>query len=114
MRKNLTKHQIVRKKSDISRIFKEGKIVSVRGYKLVCVQNGLDFPRIIIIPAKKFGNAVQRNTVRRRCKEIFRKGYSFLGHGYDIAFIIYPGNEYDYTICKKQFCKLVEKAGLFI
>ncbi len=114
MRKNLTKNQIIRRKSDISRIFKEGKVVSVRGYKLVYSPNGLYFPRIIIIPAKKFGNAVQRNTVRRRCKEIFRMEYSFLEHGYDVAFIIYPGNEYDYTICKKQFCKLVEKAGLFI
>ncbi len=114
MRRSLTKNQIIRKKSDISRIFKEGKVVSARGFKLVFRKSQLPYPRVIIIPARNFGNAVQRNTVRRRCKEIFRLDCAPRMQGFDIAFIIYPGNEYDYTICKKQFCKLVEKAGLFI
>lgn len=114
MRKNLTKKELVRKKSDISRIFKEGRSVSTQGMRLVYRENGLDHCRIIVIPAKKYGNAVERNTVKRRCKEIFRIDKDRLTGGYDLACIVYPGKVYDYSMRKEQFFELIGRAGLFI
>lgn len=112
MRRSLTKKQIIRRTSDIRRIFKEGKTVSTYGAKILYVENGMLFSRILVVPAKKFGNAVERNTVRRRIKEIFRNEQDCIAGGYDIACIVYPGNVYDFYDRKKQFLELTRKAGL--
>lgn len=112
MRKSLTKQELLRKKSDISRIFSEGLSVSVRGMKLVYRENGLDYNRLIVVPARKYGNAVERNLLKRRIKEIYRTEKDLLLKGYDIAFVVYPGTVYGFAKRKEQFFKLVEKAGL--
>ncbi|MCF7933169.1 MAG: ribonuclease P protein component [Spirochaetia bacterium] len=114
MRKSLTKKQIVSKKSDISHIFKDGAAVSVRGAKLIYTKNDLGYSRIIIIPARKFGNAVERNTVKRKLKELFRTEIDCLVQGYDLACIVYPGRVYDYNERRSQFYELIGKAGLLI
>ena len=36
------------------------------------LENTLGFDRFIVIPARKYGNSVQRNRIRRQMKEIFR------------------------------------------
>ncbi|MGM0432352.1 MAG: ribonuclease P protein component [Spirochaetota bacterium] len=112
MRKSLTKQELLRRKSDISRIFSEGLSVSVRGMKLVYRENGLNWTRLLVIPARKYGNAVERNLLKRRIKEIYRTEKELLAKGYDIAFVIYPGTVYGFAKRKEQFLKLVEKAGL--
>lgn len=114
MRRSLTKKCIVRRKSDIRHIFKDGRAVSVSGAKLIYVKNDLSYTRILVIPAKKYGNAVMRNRVRRILKEVYRNARVSLADGYDIACIVYPGRVYDYHERSEQFYDLVRKAGLLI
>lgn len=112
MRESLTKREIVRKKSEIDRIFKTGKHKHVRGLKLVLSENSLPYSRVIVIPVRHYGTAVERNKVRRRIKEIWRTSKTRLASGYDYAFVVYPGNGYDYAELKRILLSLCRKQGV--
>jgi len=111
MRKSLTKSEIVRNQPEIDRIFKNGKATSCKGIKLIVCKNNLDWSRIIVIPVRHYGNAVQRNKIRRQVKEVWRNAKERLVAGYDFAFVVYPGNAYDYTMLTQQLLDLCGKAG---
>lgn len=116
MRKSLTRSERIKKRSDINRLFSEGKSVSCFGAKLLYRKNDLHIHRIICIPAKKFGRAVDRNAVKRHVREIFRLHKERLNNddGYDIAIVVYPGKTYDYWKRNKQILTLFEKSGLLL
>lgn len=115
MRRSLTKSEIIRKKEDIDRIFREGKSFSSGKMRLIFLDNNLGFDRILVIPAKHFGSSVERNKVRRRAKEIFRnhpKRHSF-GSSYDkskdIALIVYPGKVSTFAELESGFKELLDR-----
>lgn len=112
MRKSLTKSEIVRNRPEIDRIFKKGKAVSCKGVKLIVWKNDLGWSRIIVIPVRHYGDAVQRNKIRRQIKEIWRTSKERLVSGYDFAFVVYPGNAYDFTTLTQQLLTLCDKAGV--
>lgn len=113
MRKNLTKKERLKKKSEISRVFNEGRSVSCSGARLHFMPNGKILNRVVFIPARKFGNAVERNYLRRHAKEIYRQEKERFTVGYDIAVVFYPGTKYDFRKRKEQFMYLLKKAGMF-
>ncbi|MEW5816477.1 MAG: ribonuclease P protein component [Spirochaetota bacterium] len=111
MKKNLTKRERLRKKSDIAAVLSSHNKVSCSGVKLKYIRNGLEWNRIAITLRKKFGTAVFRNRAKRIAKEVYRNIKPLLRPGYDMIIILYPG-EYDYGERKTQFSSLYKKAGL--
>jgi len=118
MRRSLTKTEILRSKHDIDRIFKQGRLVSCKGMRLLAIGNNLSFDRFIIIPAKHYGNAVERNKLRRRAKEIFRlypdrrlkNDLAASGSkGLDIVLVVYPGKVLDYSLLESRFSSLLDR-----
>lgn len=117
MRKNLTKQEILRSKQDINRIFKEGRKFSTMGMRLIVVKNDLNFDRFIVIPAKHYGRAVDRNKIRRQVKEVWRNYPNRLRQsmqsesteGRDIAIIVYPGKVFDYSLLESTIYSLLDK-----
>lgn len=110
MRRSLTKKDILRKKQDIDRVFRSGRKATGRGMRLLMAENGLTYDRFIVIPAKHYGNAVERNLVRRRLKEVFRlwpgrlmSGENEAADGRDIALVVYPGKVSDYASLESDF-----------
>ena len=65
MRRSLSKIEIIRRRQDIDCIFKHGRKVSCKGMRLMILENTLGFDRFIVIPARKYGNSVQRNRIKR-------------------------------------------------
>ncbi len=114
MRKSLTKQEILRSQPEIDLLFKHGKSQSVKGMKLIVRKNDLHFSRMIVIPVKHYGTAVERNKVRRRIKEIWRCSKEQLASGYDFAFVMYPGNAYDHFQLTQLFQTLCQKAGVLL
>ena len=111
MRRNLTKNQLIRLKTDIEHIFKAGKRYSLSCFKLLVAENSLPYSRIIVIPVRHFGNSVQRNLIRRQIKEIWRLNQEKIKDGLDCAVIVYP--DYDLSYCEKEkiILSLLDKSG---
>ncbi len=114
MRRSLTKKEIVKKQPEISLIFKTGREQSCRGLRLIVAQNHLGFNRVIVIPARHYGNAVQRNRIRRQIKEIWRNEKVKMSSGFDFAFVVYPGKALDHEKQAKQIETLCTRAGVYL
>ncbi len=118
MRRNLTKRELIRKKDDIDRIFRAGRSYSCLGMRLICLVNGLGFDRMIVIPAKHYGRAVDRNKVRRRVKEIFRN-YPMRHSSQeeneeitkDYVLIVYPGKVSSFSLLESNFTSLLDRSN---
>ena len=116
MRRSLSKEVIIRSRQDIDRIFRQGKKFTCRGMRLIITANTLGFDRFIVIPAKKYGNSVQRNRIRRQMKEIFRlsdrrvvPGDERKTTGHDIALVVYPGKVSSYSLLESDFNELLDR-----
>lgn len=114
MRRSLTKKEIVRKKAEIDNIFKTGQAFSCSGLRVVVASNGLGFSRVIVIPAKHFGNSVQRNRARRQYKELFRTSKDNISTGFDFAFIVYKGKADSYEKKGDDLISLLKQAGCYL
>ena len=118
MRRSLTKTEILRKKDDIDRIFKYGDKYSCLGMRLISLKNSLGYDRFIVIPAKHYGHAVDRNLLRRRAKEIFRNYHG--RHPYqecttettkDYVLIVYPGKVSSFSLLESGFIDLLDRSN---
>ena len=112
MRKNLTRQERLKGKALINRVFSARTRVKCTGAKLIYINNGLEINRVLFTFVRKFGNAVQRNRAKRVFKEIYRNMKDSLRPGYDMIFILFPGN-FDYSVRKTQAESLLQKASLF-
>ena len=117
MRRSLTKREIIRKKEDIDRIFRLGRSYSGQGMRLISLDNNLGFDRIIVIPSKHFGTAVERNKARRRSKEIFRCYEKRINseepvedEGKDYVLILYPGKVSGFSLLESGFIELLDRS----
>jgi ribonuclease P protein component len=113
MRRSLSKREIVKKQSEINRAFKTGRKYSSHGLKLIVCPNELKFSRIIVIPVKHYGNAVQRNRIRRQLREIWRCEKAHFVSGYDFVFLVYPGKTVEHFQQKKKLIDLCVEAGVY-
>ncbi|NLZ77185.1 MAG: ribonuclease P protein component [Spirochaetales bacterium] len=112
MRKSLSKSEIVRRRSEIDRIFKTGRKTSSRGMSLIVTTNDLPFSRIVVIPTRKYGSAVERNRIRRQIREIWRTEKDRFLPGYDFAFVVYPGRNVDHAFQRRHVLTLCRQAGV--
>ena len=113
MRRSLTKKQIIRLQADIDNVFKAGKRFSLSCFKLYVADNNLPYSRIIVIPARHYGNSVQRNHIRRQMKEIWRINQERIIPGRDFAVVIYPAKDriFSYEDREKTFIDLLGTSG---
>jgi ribonuclease P protein component len=111
MKRSLSKAERLKKSEDFRRVFGSPLKQGCQGAKLAALSNSLDKLRFGVSLSKKFGNAVERNRAKRQVREIFRLHKHRLQPGFDLVFLVYPG-EYDYHDRERQFLQLVARAGL--
>lgn len=71
--------------ADFQRLYAEGKIVRNRLLVLHYLENGLEVCRIGYSVSKKLGNAVMRNRIKRRLREVVRSIAQEIEPGYDLV-----------------------------
>lgn len=77
----------IRKNMEFKNVYKTGRNYWNRNLVLYVKKNGLNETRVGYTITKKIGNAVTRNKMRRRMKEIYRLNFHNIKEGYDLIFI---------------------------
>jgi ribonuclease P protein component len=75
-------------------------------------RNGLDYSRFAVCPVRKYGNAVERNRVKRICRELFRGMKDRIRPGFDIVLVVYPAKD-TFKAREEQFSFLLREENLF-
>lgn len=85
------------------KIFKEGEFKENKFFALVYLKNNLTYPRFgIIISAKTFPLAVERNSLKRKIKAILANCAPLFKEGFDIVILVKKG------IAERSFSELNE------
>ena len=103
----------LRKQSDFSRVYKQGKSRGSRFAVILYRRNGLKFTRSAFVASKKVGNSVQRNRARRLMRAAYRAVEPNVKKGYDIIFVARAAiNGCKEPEVERQLKKSLESAGI--
>ena len=106
-----TRGERVKRSEEIQNLFKNGKRITIHGAKLFLSPNDLGKNRIAFALPRNYGNAIKRNRCKRLSREAYRKLKAQLQTGFDMIFLVYPGNDVYETRCA-MLHSLVQKAGI--
>lgn len=95
------------------RLYAKGKTTASPYMAIYCRRNGGGENRLGFTVSTKLGNAVIRNRVRRRLREVYRLNEDKLRHGYDIVVVArYRSVGARYQDLDRSFLYLAKKLGL--
>jgi len=77
----------VRDKKDFNKLYKKGVCVRSKYFNIIYLPNDLGHSRMAVVASRKVGNAVDRNRIRRRAKDLFRRNKERLAFSMDMLFI---------------------------
>ena len=108
------KHTVALKQNhEFRRLYNKGKSAVSPYFAVYCRKNRREFSRLGITTGVKLGNAVKRNRVRRRIRELYRTNESRLLPGYDIVVVARTRAIFaQYSDLNHSFLKLMKKLEL--
>jgi ribonuclease P protein component len=81
----MARHQGLKRPQDFAEVRRKGRSWSNSALVLVALPNGLEMSRFGFTVGKKVGNAVVRNRIKRRLREVVR--HSEVARGWDLVVI---------------------------
>ncbi|NLO48551.1 MAG: ribonuclease P protein component [Clostridiales bacterium] len=103
----------LKKNHEFKRVYTRGKSVASSHVVLYCLKNGYNANRLGITVGSKVGNAVIRNRVRRRLKEIYRISEDMFSKGWDLVLVSrVRAGEADFKEIRSDFLQVAAKLGL--
>ena len=103
----------LRKQSDFSRVYKQGKSRGGRFAVVLYRRNGLKYTRTAFVASKKVGNSVERNRSRRLMRAAYKAVEPNIQSGYDIVFVARaPIIDSKEPEVERQLKKTLKSAGI--
>lgn len=110
---SLPTHERIRKRSEYQTIYRKGAKFETRHFKLAVLPNCLPARRIGITVSRKVGNAVQRNRVKRRLREYFRRHKAAFPSSSDIVITAKTGaQELSFALVCSELNSVLTSADL--
>ena len=108
------KHTVSLKQNhEFRRLYNKGASAASAYIAVYCRRNRLPNSRLGLTTGVKLGNAVRRNRVRRRLREIYRTHEQQLTPGWDIVVVARVKSVYaHYGELERSFLTLARKLGL--
>ncbi len=108
------KHTVALKQNhEFRRLYSKGKSAVSPFFAIYCRKNHRPMSRLGITTGVKLGNAVKRNRVRRRIRELYRTNEEHILCGYDIVVVARTRAIYaQYADLEQSFRKLLKKLEL--
>ena len=105
----MKKKFIVKKSYEFDNIIKKNDILKNRGFIIYKKENNLDYNRFGISVGKKLGNAVYRNKMKRRIKDIIDSINIKSNINYDYIIILRSmGKNYKYSELQEKLTDLLK------
>ena len=105
----MKKKFIVKKSYEFDNIIKHNDILKNRGFIIYKKENNLDYNRFGISVGKKLGNAVYRNKMKRRIKDIIDSISIKSNINYDYIIILRSmGKNYKYSELQEKLTDLLK------
>ncbi|MGT2911474.1 ribonuclease P protein component [Streptococcus cameli] len=103
----------VKREKDFDQIFSQGKNVANRKFVVYHIPNGQEHFRVGLSVSKKLGNAVTRNTIKRKLRHIIQECRPYL-NSEDLVVIARKGvEELDYHELKKNLLHVLKLANIY-
>ena len=100
---------IVKDKRKFNNIIKNNKFIKNNFFILYMKENNLNYNRFGIAISKKLGNAVFRNKIKRRIRNLIKENILLFSKSYDYIIMIRRGKDnYNYQILKKELQSLLK------
>lgn len=108
------KHTVSLKQNhEFRRLYHKGKSAVSPYFAVYCRKTGRPYSRLGITTGVKLGNAVKRNFVRRRIRELYRTHEEQLLPGYDIVVVARTRAIFArYADMERSFLQLMKKLSL--
>jgi ribonuclease P protein component len=110
------KHTVALKKNhEFRRLYNKGKSAVSPYFAVYCRKNYREMSRLGITTGVKLGNAVKRNRVRRRIRELYRTNEHRILPGYDIVVVARTRAIFArYSDLERSFLQLMKKLELAV
>jgi ribonuclease P protein component len=97
---------------EFRRLYSRGKSAATPLIVMYCRKNGRKYSQLGFTVGKKIGNALCRNKLRRRLREIYRTNETSFLPGWDIVVVARTRGLFEpYSALTYDFLKLAEKLG---
>lgn len=100
---------------EFRRLYNKGKSAVSPYFAIYCRRTGRQESRLGITTGVKLGNAVKRNFVRRRIRELYRTNENQFAPGFDIVVVARTRAIYGrYAELERSFIQQMKKLGLTV
>ena len=103
----------IKKNHEFRRLYNRGTSAVSPFFAIYCQKNRRGGSRLGITTGVKLGNAVKRNRVRRRIRELYRTNACDMIPGYDIVVVARNRAVYSrYETMRRSYLQLIDQLGL--